>query len=396
MIRRSINILKLIDYSQSFFLFGPRGTGKSTLISAETEGSKAYVIRIDLLMMDEFRRYLAHPSMLGDELGTAFRQHDRVICIVDEIQKIPVLLDEVHRLIEKYKKKICFILTGSSARKLKGDGANLLAGRAIVRKLHPFSSAEVEIDLLEDIQFGTLPKAYLDRDIRDDYLRTYVSTYLKEEIFQESLVRKVESFSLFLDLAAQLNGEPINFSKLAKQIKTHTNTVQTYFEILEDTLLCSRINGWSHSIKKQLLQAPKFYFFDTGVLNAINGELRSELKPHSFRYGRLFETFIVNELIRRNDDLQLDYKFFYWRTSTGQEVDVVLSRNRTSPEWAIEIKSSVSPTAEDVAALLYMKEDYPALKVLCLCKTPRAYEESNILFMPWKEGLKMIEGTGLS
>ena len=390
MIRRTVNILKLIEHSQSFFLFGPRGTGKSTLIASVIEPLNTHIISIDLLRIDQYRHYLTNPSQLRLELTTAFRHHDKIICVIDEIQKVPSLLDEVHSLIEAYRKKVCFILTGSSARKLKREGANLLAGRAFIHKLHPFSSSEVDIDIIDDIQFGTLPKTYLERSLREDYLRAYVSAYIKEEILQESLVRKVESFSLFLDLAAQLNGEPINFTKLAKQIKTHTNTVQTYFQILEDTLLCTRVNGWAHSVKKQMLQAPKFYFFDNGVLGAITGDLRAELKPHSFRYGRLFETFIVNELIRRNDDLQLDYKFSYWRTSTGQEVDLVLSRNLMAPEWAIEIKSSTTPKAEDVVALLAMKDDYPTIKMMCLCRTHRAYEDSGIQFVPWKEGLLIV------
>jgi predicted AAA+ superfamily ATPase len=390
MIRRNINILKSLENSQSVLLFGPRGTGKSTLIAAAIEQLPRKVIVIDLLKIDQFRHYLENPSQLRQEISREFRQHDQLICVIDEIQKVPSLLDEVHSMIETYQKKICFILTGSSARKLKREGANLLAGRAIIRKLHPFSSSEVDIDTIDDIQFGTLPKTYLERSLREDYLRSYVSAYIKEEILQESLVRKVESFSLFLDLAAQLNGEPINFTKLAKQIKTHTNTVQTYFQILEDTLLCSRVSGWAHSVKKQMLQAPKFYFFDNGVLNAIAGELRTELKPQSFRYGRLFETFIVNELIRRNDDFQLDFKFFYWRTSSDQEVDLVLSKNRTKPEWAIEIKSSSSPCRDDVKALLAIKEEYPHIKLVCLCRAPRAYEDSGIEFLPWREGILSI------
>lgn len=387
MINRMSNIAKLLEKFNSFFLFGPRGCGKSTLISSLIAPLKTKCMSIDLLQVDQFRRYLSNPSLLRSEVDSALKRFEKLICVIDEIQKVPELLDEVHLLIERYKKRLCFVLTGSSARKLKKDGANLLAGRAIYKKLHPFSSREVDLDLNNDLQFGLLPDAFLEREAREDYLQSYVSTYLKEEILQESLVRKVDSFSQFLDLAGQLNGEPINFSKLAKQVRTHTNTVQSYFQILEDTLLCTRINGWSSSVKKQLLQAPKYYFFDNGVLNAINGELRTVLKPSSFRFGKLFENFLINEIIKLNDDEGLNFRFNYWRTSTGQEVDLVVARSISKPLVAIEIKSSDSPSLKDVDALLQFAAEYPNVKIWCVCQTPREYEEGGVRFLPWKTGL---------
>jgi uncharacterized protein len=387
MIIRVSNILKLMTEFNSFFLLGPRGCGKSTLIQSLLAQQAYSTLTIDLLKVDQYRRYLAHPSLLRHEIESILDRSEKLVCVIDEVQKIPDLLDEVHSLMEQYKKRLCFALTGSSARKLKSKGANLLAGRALFKKMHPFSSREIEVRVHEDLQFGTLPRAYLEKSTRESYLHSYVETYLKEEIFQESLVRKIDSFSQFLDLAGQLNGQPINFSRLSRQIRTHTRTVQSYFEILQDTLLCTRLNGWATSHKRQLLQAPKFYFFDNGVLNAINGDLRSELKQGSFRYGNLFETFIVNEIVALNDDEDLRFKLHYWRTSTGQEVDLIVSRNITTPLVAIEVKSSDAPQLIDVETLLLFKTEYPNVKTWCLCQTPHEYKQDGIRFIPWRQGL---------
>lgn len=393
MTTRFLNIRELLDKSQSFFLFGPRGTGKSSLLAESTKGM-AHVMRIDLLAVDIYRRYLENPSHIRSEIESLISKRKGpaeapLVIILDEVQKVPALLDEVHKLIETYKKRVVFALTGSSARKLKRGGANLLAGRAWLRYLHPFSFVELDIDLNRSLQFGSLPGIYLS-DSPEEMLRSYVDTYLKEEVLQEALIRRVENFSRFLDLAGQLNGEPINFSKAARQCGVSVKTLQEYFQILEDTLLVRRISGWSSSVKKQLMQAPKFYFFDCGVLNAINGELRTEVKPSTFRYGRLFECNVVQEIVRANDYAETNYRISYWRTSKGEEVDIVLSNNATRPLWGVEIKSNAKPNADDLTSLTSFLAENTAAKGVCLCTTPRAYRVGSIDVVPWREGIRDI------
>jgi len=209
------------------------------------------------------------------------------------------------------------------------------------------------------------------------------------------LVRKVDRFARFLDLAGQLNGEPVNHSKLSRALKTTPNTVQEYFSILVDTLLCHRLDGWSESVKRQLLQAPKYYWFDCGVLNALNGELDVELKKSSFRYGRLFETYLVQEMIRHNDYLERGFRFFYWRDKNGLEIDLIVARSLSVPVAAIEFKSSIDPTEDDLAGLLAFAGEYPDVPCYCFSQTPRAYElPSGVRVLPWREGLDLMRTLG--
>ena len=233
-----------------------------------------------------FTRYLRNPGLFRKELEKEINS-DRVLTVfIDEVQKLPSLLDEVHYLIEKYKHHIRFILTGSSARKLKRGGANLLAGRAWTLRLHPLSHKEIDLDLSKALRIGTLPAIYLEDEFPERTLRAYVETYLKEEIFQEAFVRKIEGFIRFLDIAGQMNGQSLNFTNIARECNISTKTAQQYFSILEDTLIAFRINAWSFSIRKQVRQAPKYYFFDCGVLNTIRGEIKIELRENSYRYGK--------------------------------------------------------------------------------------------------------------
>ena len=304
-----------------------------------------HTININLLNLDIYRRYISEPHLFRLEIEDKLRsipQKDILTVLIDEIQKLPELLDEVHYLLEQYKKRVQFLLTGSSARKLKRSGVNLLAGRAWTLRLHPLSSQELEINLQKALSIGTLPGIYQESKVSAKRsLKAYAETYLKEEISQELLVRNINSFIRLLDLAGQMNGEPINFTKIARDSGVSVKTAQEYFDILVDTLVVFRIDGWSHSIRKQIRQAPKYYFFDCGVLNAINGELHTELKSNTYRYGRLFETFVVNEIIRANDYKELRYRFYYWRTNTGAKVDLILTRGPQDSPKAIEIKSNL-------------------------------------------------------
>ncbi len=396
MIKRKLLLSKFIDKNQSLLLFGPRGTGKTKLLETTLPD---HCLIISLLESEYFQRYLVDPSLFSKEIVKRIQSQpaDKALVVaIDEVQKLPILLDEVHFLIEKYKGRVVFVLTGSSARKLKRSGANLLAARALTIYLHPLSQIETELDLDTVLTTGSLPGVYLDQEFAKHRLRSYIGTYLKEEIREEALVRKIDRFARFLDLAGQLNGEPINHSKLARSLKTTSNTVQEYFSILVDTLLCHRLDGWSESVKRQLLQAPKYYWFDCGVLNALNGELDVELKRSSFRYGRLFETYLIEEIVRHNDYLDRGFRFFYWRDKNGLEVDLIIARSAAKPVAAVEIKSSTDPQDIDLEGLIAFREDYPEVPLYCFCQTPRAYDlASGIRVLPWSEGLTLINVIGI-
>lgn len=395
MIKRKLDIANFIDKNQSLFLFGPRGSGKTKLLEVTLPQQ---AMTVSLLESEYFQRYLVEPALFSREITTrlkAMPARESLIVAVDEIQKLPILLDEVHSLIEKYKGRLVFVLTGSSARKLKRSGANLLAARALTTYLHPLSVLETDLDLDTVLRIGSLPGVYLERDFAIHRLRSYIGTYIKEEVQEESLVRKIDRFARFLDLAGQLNGEPINYSKLSRALKTTSNTVQEYFSILVDTLLCHRIDGWSTSVKRQLLQAPKYYWFDCGVLNALNGELDTELKRSSFRFGRLFETYLIEEMIRHNDYLERGFRFFYWRDKNGLEVDLIVARSATTPVAAVEFKSSSDPMDDDLPGLLAFAQDYPKIPCFCFSMTPRAYDlPSGIQVLPWRDGLALMQHLG--
>ncbi len=392
MIKRENNILELLNKKQSIFVFGPRGVGKTHLIEGVFKQEKEKNIFISLLQSQNYRKYLTNPELLRQEIERQIvktKHHFKIA--IDEIQKVPQLLDEVHYLIEKYKSRLTFCLSGSSARKLKRSGANLLAGRAITTKLHPLNSREINIDLFRALKFGTLPDTYLSEELEIEKLDSYITTYLREEIQEEALVRQTDKFARFLELAGQLQGEPINFTKLGKSFNVTTKTCQDYFEILVDTLIAIRIDGWSHSVKKQLLQAPKFYFFDCGVLNAINGDLRSELRGTSYRFGKLFEQWIINEIVRMNDIHRMGLRFNYWRSeSSGKEVDLIISRSTAKPILAIEIKSFEVPNFEEFKGLELIKEDYPKLRRMCFSRVERPIEHEGIEIIPWLLGLEEL------
>ncbi len=388
MVKRYLNLDMLLGKTRSSFLFGPRGVGK-TMLSLEFVKSKCNTFMVDLFNYEVFTRYLTLPGLFRKEIEHKL-ESGALTVFVDEIQKIPALLDEIHSLIEQNKTRIQFLMTGSSARKLKRGGANLLAGRAWTLNLHPLTDRECKIDLKRALQFGTLPAIYLQDEVPERTLKAYVETYLKEEIMQEAILRRIDKFIRFLDVAGQMNGEPVNFTKIARDCGVSTKTAIDFFSILTDTLLAFRIEGWTHSIRKQLCQSPKFYFFDCGVLNAINGELKSELKEGSYRFGKLFETFVVQELIRLNDYTESGYHFYYWRTNTGLEVDIILSKNYSEPPIAIEIKSSNSPTERDMHALKSFKSENKKAILYCICLCPKPYRLGNITVYPWRQAMEKI------
>ena len=389
MVNRYLDLAKILSTKNSAFLFGPRGVGKTWLCQKFLK-TVPHSFEINFLHHEIFTRYLAHPELFRKEIEEKLITTPHLTVYVDEVQKLPHLLDEVHYLIEKYKNKINFILTGSSARKLKRKGANLLAGRAWTLHLHPLSCLELNIDQAKALKFGTLPAIYLHAGDQERTLKAYVETYLKEEIMQEALVRNIEGYIKFIDLAAQMNGEPINFSKIAAGCGVSTKTAQEFFAILTDTLIAFKINGWSRSIRKQIQQSPKYYFFDCGVLNAVRGELKTELKKSSYYYGKLFETYVIQEIIHANDYTESGYELHYWRTNTGMEVDIILSRGISELPIAIEIKSQTAPGKKDLHGLTSFKSENEKAVLYCFCNTPRSYSLGKIKIMPWQEGIEKI------
>jgi len=398
MVHRLLDLNKILKDDRSAFLFGPRGVGKTYLCHEFIKGKQPYTA-VDLLKNEIVTRYVLQPGIFRKEIEEKISAHKILTVFVDEVQKLPQLLDEVHYLLENYKKKVRFILTGSSARKLKRKGANLLAGRAWTLNLHPLSFMEIDLNLDKALTIGALPAVYCDDDDPKRTLKAYVDTYLKEEIMQEALVRNIEGFIRFLDLAGQMNGQPINFTKIAKECRVSDKTIREFFSILVDTLVAFKIDAWSHSVRKQIRQSPKFYFFDCGVLNAIRGELDIKLRPSSYCYGKLFETFIVQELIKLNDYTEAGYKFSYWRTNTGLEVDMILSKGFNQPPIAVEIKSSTAPVLSDLHALRSFQSENKTAALYCLSNSPQPYTLENIKVFPWREGIKKIfsgkpEGSG--
>lgn len=383
MLDRLINLPK----RHSFFLFGARGTGKTSLLKKLFRAKTLY---IDLLDLDLERKYQLDPEALYREL-TAKRADEIETVIIDEIQKVPKLLDVVHRKIEE--QRFTFVLTGSSARKLKVGAANLLAGRAAVFNLYPFLLREINKDqeLHARIQFGTLPYVVTaESDLeRRRYLKAYSQTYLKEEVWGEQLIRKIEPFRRFLPLAAQIHGQPVNYSKIARAIGVDDNTVRSYFSILEDTLIGFFLDAYSGSVRKQLKGAPKFYLFDIGVKRALEDLIDFPIVHGSFEYGVLFESLIINEIIRTISYREIALRFSYLATEGGAEVDLVISQGRRVVAL-IEIKSGSSITSDDIRHIRNFQNDFKGAKCFCLHQGSDTSEVEGVRILPWRKGTDEI------
>jgi predicted AAA+ superfamily ATPase len=281
-------------------------------------------------------------------------------------------------------------VSGSSARKLKRGGANLLAGRLLSVNLFPLTDSEYSGDLTRKLLLGSLPGVIIDNPQPERTLRSYVHTYLKEEILEESLVRKLDAFSRFLEVAAQYHGKIINATSIAKAVGISPNSALSYFQIMVDTLVAFFLPGWNGSTTKQLRIQPKFYLFDNGVASALRGELQLELTERTSRYGELFECWVVQEMFRMNEYLQRDFKLAYWQTNHGSEVDLVVSRGMGEPLAGIEIKSSTKPDPADFSSLHLFSEDNPHAKLFCFCRTPHRYQAGKVDVLPWDQGITMI------
>ncbi len=390
-IKRNSICYDILKKNASVLILGPRGTGKSHYIN-NILGDFQNSSRIDLLSHADYKKYARDSEKLAKEVDLNLSKNDSALIFIDEIQLVPKLLNEIHRLIEKYNQRLQFILTGSSARKLKREETNLLAGRAIYIPFNTLSFDEVDFRLhLENIlQYGLLPKAFITDDVqlKTEYLKTYCFIYLKEEIQQESRVRNLEAFEQFLELAAFANGEIINRSKIARTVGVSDQIVRDYYQILQDTLIVTKIPAWTNSIRKQLQKSAKFYFFDNGVLNALKGELGVELNPATYRYGRLFENLVINEILKRNK--KYDYKIFHYRTNHGSEIDIIMQKNINSPPIAIEIKSSKYFEKNITRPLIDFRDEFSEAKCLVLSDIDKAYVENGIEFLSFYEGIDQI------
>jgi predicted AAA+ superfamily ATPase len=319
MLHRTLKLPK----ARSFFLFGARQVGKSTLLRQLF--SKNHSIFINLLDSEVYFKLLAKPHLLIEEINTLDKSISHLI--IDEIQRVPELLNIVHKMIEE-RKDISFILSGSSARKLKRQGANMLAGRALTYNLFPLTHLELAKDfkLSRALDLGTLPAVYLDKEdvFARETLKSYARTYIEEEIKAEAQIRQLGAFIRFLDLAASENGSIINYSNIASDIYVDYKTVQEYYQVLEDTLIGFSLYGYAKSSRKQLSKHPKFYFFDTGVRRALAKKLDSPLIVKTREFGEAFEHFFIAEAMRLASYSRKDYKFSYYRTKSGAEVDLII------------------------------------------------------------------------
>lgn len=347
--------LVILEENQNYIILGPRQAGKSTLIKSRMRPEDLY---INLLPSAEFIKYSKDPGRFHAEITQHHKTHKKFTCYVDEIQKIPELLNDVHDLIESTN--INFILTGSSVRKLHAKGTNLLAGRAFLQKLHPCVYSEIgEIFNLEiALKYGTLPKIWngdlMEHKLRTNFLKSYAQLYLQEEIQQEALVRNIPSFTRFLDIAAANDGQLISYSALARDCGVSTKTAMGYYEILNDTFMAHRIDGWSKSARKQLTSQPKYYFFDCGISNALTYNIKEEL--NFVERGRKFEQFCILQLIALNSYLDYGFRFFHWRDKNAMEVDLLFVKGDKIIA-ALEFKSSTNLSSTDTKGLLSFQSD---------------------------------------
>lgn len=385
MFHRTINIPE----SRSFFLFGARGTGKSTLVRLHFSQNESYTV--NLLDLDSEARLARDPMAFQRDVLALPSSVTHVI--VDEIQKLPRLLDVVHNLIETHQVPQSFVLTGSSARKLKAGGANLLAGRAALRNLFPLTHDELgpRYHVEDAIRWGTLPKIWNtpDESERADILRSYAQTYIKEEVWGEHLVRQIQPFRRFLEAAALNAGKILNYSNIARDTGADIKTVQSWYSLVEDTLLGFHVDAYHSSVRKQLRQSPKFYFFDTGVTRALALMLNVTPAPQTGYYGDLFEQHVICALRSRNHYENLDFKLNYLRTKSDVEIDLVVTRPG-KPLALVEIKSTRQVKREHFSSLVHFADDFPTAELFLWSQDPKPQKSGRILALPWQDGIRIL------
>ena len=378
-IKRILNID--LPPRQSAFLWGPRKTGKSTYLKERFPHSLVY----DFLQTDLFLEFSKQPSLLRERLLAKGNDVLNYPVILDEVQKVPQILDEVHWLIEN--KGLRFILCGSSARKLKRGKANLLGGRAWRYEMFPLVTAELEnLNLLRVLNRGMMPDHYLQESYKKA-LRAYTQDYLKEEVFDEGLTRNIPAFSRFFDAMGYSHGELTNYSNIARECGVDSKTVKEYYQILVDTLLGTRVEPFKRRQNRQvIIRAAKFYLFDVGVAGAITKRHIEEKKGELF--GKAFEHFILMEIAAHNSYNELDYEINFWRTKSGLEVDFVLGGG----EVAIEVKGTTHVKKRDLRPLTAFIEEYSPRKALVVCNEREERVHGRIRIIPYRNFLRDLWG----
>ncbi|MGD9107866.1 MAG: ATP-binding protein [Gammaproteobacteria bacterium] len=363
--------------SKSFLLLGPRGTGKTTCVLANAPNA----LYVDLLETRLYQRLVADPQSLETMIPAGFADW----IILDEVQKVPLLLNEVHRLIEHKKYK--FILTGSSARSLKRKGVNLLAGRALTYHMYPLIALELgdDFDLDKILQYGSLAAITQETEPKK-YLEAYVQTYLREEVLQEGLTRNIGDFARFLEIASFSQGSQINMSSIAREANISQKIVVSYFNILEDLLLGYRLFPFVKKAKRRLITSPKFYYFDVGVYQYLRP--KGPFDRTEEVGGIALESLFFQELKAINDYFQFDYKLHYWRTSTGLEVDFVVYGEKGL--IAFEIKQNKTIRSKDLRNLKSFKEDYKIAKLYLIYGGDRREYYGDIEVIPFVEAIKSL------
>ncbi|MCC5930709.1 MAG: ATP-binding protein [Cyclobacteriaceae bacterium] len=360
---------------ESLFLWGARQTGKSTLLAGKYQHHRI----IDLLMSDVFERYRRNPSLLREEL---ISYEGNYPIIIDEIQKIPDLLNEVHWLIVNQGTR--FILSGSSPRKILRSGTNLLGGRALRYELYPLIKKEIpDFDLLRALNHGLLPRHYLS-DHPQKLLSAYLGSYLQDEIIAEAKIRNIPSFTHFLEVAAFSNGEMVNYSNIATDCGVSAPTIKEYFQILEDSLLGRFLPSFQKKPKRRVIQSPRFYYFDVGVANYLLK--RQLIQAASESFGKAFEHYIYHELYAHRHYSQKDYSLSYWRTTSGLEVDFILGDH----EVAIEVKATQMAQERHLKGLKKFTEEYTVNKLILVSNDPIQRKIGNVDILPWNIFLEKL------
>ncbi|OGS22938.1 MAG: ATPase [Elusimicrobia bacterium RIFOXYA2_FULL_39_19] len=362
---------------KSFFLFGPRGTGKTTWVKSCFPNA----LYFDLLEAEIYNDLLARPQQLENLIPKDFKNW----LIIDEIQRVPELLNEVHRLIEKYKYK--FILTGSSARKLRKKGHNLLGGRALTYSMYPLTVGELgkDFDFNHSLKYGFLPSVYTE-DNPKAYLESYVKTYLDEEVRSEGLTRNLSAFSRFLEAASFSQGSILSVSAIARECAVERKVVENYFSILEDLLIAYKLPVFTKRAKRRMISHPKFYFFDVGIFRTLRP--MGPLDRPEEAEGIALETLLFQEIKAVNESLGLGYSIYYWRTSNNMEVDFVMYGEKGIK--AFEIKRAGKVSGSMLSGLKSFLKEYPMARAYFVYGGDKYMREGNIEILPVNNLLKNL------
>lgn len=374
-----IKILKNpIKGSGAAFLWGPRGTGKTTYLQQKFPGAKFY----DLLKSDLFTELILHPHLLREEILA----HKPSLVVIDEIQKVPKLLDEVHWLLENTATLI--ILCGSSARKLKRESKNLLGGRAVSFKLFPLVTAEIkDFNLNKALSFGTNPRHYLEENPRP-LLKAYVNNYMKEEIIEEAIVRNIPSFAKFLEIVALTHGQLLNYANVGREVGVSPSTVRDYYQILEDTLIGHVLEPWKKRKDRRLIETAKFYLFDVGVANYLHPEVKQVVEGTDI-YGNAFEHFLLEEVRAYLNYQEREDRITFWRTTSGYEVDCIIGQM----DCALEFKSSKKVSGDYLKGLRALKEEHRIRRAIVVSREEGQRQTTDgIELMPWHHFCQQLWG----